>query len=615
MTSEGILGATHLGNSGCRFVVWAPLAGKVEVHVVSPQEKIIPLDRHPNGYHEAILEGVPLGSLYLYRLDCHQERPDPASRLQPKGVHGPSQVVDRHFPWQDSTWFGLPMQDYIIYELHVGTFTPEGHFDAIIGYLDELRQLGITAIEIMPVAEFPGNRNWGYDGVYPFAVHSSYGGPTGLKRLVDACHRKGISVILDVVYNHLGPEGNYLRDFGPYFTEQYHTPWGPALNFDGPHSDEVRRYFIENALSWVTEFHIDALRIDAVHGIMDRSAQPFLQELAVAVHKQAERLNRRVYLIAESDLEDTRLIRHRHLGGYGLDAQWNDDFHHCIHALLTGERTGYYQDFGHIQHLVKAFHEGFVYSGQYSEYRRRRHGNSSRYIPAHRFVVFTQNHDQIGNRMLGERLSQLVSFEGLKLAAGLVVLSPFIPLLFMGEEYGETAPFPYFTSHSDPNLVQAVRQGRQEEFASFQWQGAPQDPQDEAAFLRAKINHPLRQEGQHQVLTDFYKKLIRLRKEISALTCLSKDNMEVLGYEKTRTLLVRRWSDREEVAMAFNLNKNAVEVAFPLPAGQWSKLIDSADKSWKGTGSLVPTTLTSDCEVALRLPPLTFVLLVRKEES
>jgi maltooligosyltrehalose trehalohydrolase len=359
----------------------------------------------------------------------------------------------------------------------VGTFTPEGTFEAIIPHLDELRELGITAVELMPVAQFPGTRNWGYDGVYPFAVQNSYGGPEGLKRLVNACHGRGIAVVLDVVYNHLGPEGNYLWDFGPYFTDRYKTPWGSAINFDGPHSDPVRRLFIENALYWVTEFRMDGLRIDAVHGILDFSAYPFLEELASAVHEKAERLNRRVYVIAESDLNDTRVIRSRELGGYGLDAQWNDDFHHALHTLLTEDQTGYYQDFGRLGDLVKAFREGFVCSGQYSSYRRRRHGNSSRDIPAGCFVVFAQNHDQVGNRMRGERLSQLVCRERMKLAAGVVFLSPFIPLLFMGEEYGETAPFPYFISHSDADLVEAVRRGRREEFAAFGWSQEPPDPQ------------------------------------------------------------------------------------------------------------------------------------------
>ncbi|KPK21748.1 MAG: malto-oligosyltrehalose trehalohydrolase, partial [Dehalococcoidia bacterium SM23_28_1] len=372
------LGASFLEDSRSRFVVWAPLAHKVEVHLLAPREKLAPMESGDRGYHHAVVDGVEPGSLYMYRLDERRERPDPTSRFQPQGVHGPSQVVSPHFEWEDGRWTGLPLQEYAIYELHVGTFTPTGTFEAVIPYLDELRELGITAIELMPVAQFPGARNWGYDGVHPFAVQNSYGGPQGLKRLVNACHKLGLAVVLDVVYNHLGPEGNYLIEFGPYFTDRYKTPWGAALNFDGPHSDEVRRFFIENALYWVSEFHVDALRLDAVHAIVDHSAVPFVEELAEAVHDRAEQLDRRIHVVAESNLNDARLIRPRALGGYGLDAQWNEDFHHCLHALLTRERTGYYQDFGEFGQLVKAFSEGFVYSGQYSSSRRRRHGSSSR---------------------------------------------------------------------------------------------------------------------------------------------------------------------------------------------------------------------------------------------
>jgi len=523
--------------------------------------------------------------------------------------------VDSRFPWQDGNWFGLPLQEYIIYELHVGTFTPEGTFDAVISYLDELRELGITAVELMPVAQFPGNRNWGYDGVYPFAVQNSYGGPEGLKRLVDACHQRGLAVILDVVYNHLGPEGNYFADFGPYFTKRYQTPWGGAVNFDGPYSDEVRRFFIENAVYWVAEFHVDALRLDALHAILDASPYPFLAELATSVNEQAERLNRQVYLIGESAANDVRLIRRPELGGFGLDAQWNDDFHHSLHGLLTGERDGYYQDFGHLPHLVKAFREGFVYSGEYSAYWQCRHGTSSKDIPANHFVIFAQNHDQVGNRRQGERLSQLVSFEELKLAAGVVLLSPFIPLLFMGEEYGETAPFPYFVSHSEPSLVEAVRRGRREEFAAFQWQGELPDPQDEATFLQAKLNHNLSSQGSHRVLLSFYRELIRLRKEIPALAHLSKDSLEVLGFDEAKSLFVRRWSSGGEVIMAFNFGSNQASIALPIPGGSWRKQLDSADKQWQGGGSSVPERLDSEGEVTLNLAPKAFFLFTRIKET
>jgi maltooligosyltrehalose trehalohydrolase len=606
---ETSLGATCLGKRSCRFRVWAPFLQRLELHLLTPEERLVPMEPTQRGYHQIVVDDCPPGSFYFYRLNGKKERPDPASRFQPQGVHGPSQVTDLQFDWTDNGWFGLPLENYIVYELHVGTFTSEGTFDAMIPHLPRLRDLGITALEIMPVAQFPGNRNWGYDGVYPFAVQDSYGGPTGLKRLVNACHNHQLAVILDVVYNHLGPEGNYLAEFGPYFTERYKTPWGWALNFDGAHSDEVREFFIENALYWITEFHIDALRLDAVHAILDHSPRTFLEELSAEVHRQAKRINRQVYLMPESASNDARLIRSRELGGYGLDAQWNDDFHHSLHVLLTGERTGYYTDYGRIEHLVKALREGFVYSGEYSSYRRRRHGSSSRDIPAHRFVVFAQNHDQVGNRMGGERLSQLVSLESLKLAAGLVLLSPFIPLLFMGEEYGETAPFQYFTSHADPNLIEAVRQGRREEFAAFQWKGEPPDPQDEATFLRAKLNHKLGHEGQNQILSEFYQELIRLRKGLVALARLDKESMDVVGHEKEQLLVIRRWSGDDEVFIAFYLGADEVSISFALPAGQWRKVLDSEDGRWQGKGSSLPAQMNSDGEILLRLKPKSFFVL------
>jgi maltooligosyltrehalose trehalohydrolase len=593
--------------------VWAPLAEKVEVRIVAPPERIVALKKDSQGYHQAIVEGVEPGSLYTYRLDGGKQAPDPASRFQPQGVHGPSEVVKPHFPWEDRHWFGLRIEDYIIYELHVGTFTAEGTFDAMIPHLDALKDVGITAIELMPVAQFPGNRNWGYDGVYPFAVQNSYGGPEGLRRLVNACHQRGLAVVLDVVYNHLGPEGNYLGDFGPYFTERYQTPWGAAINFDGPHSDGVQRFFIENALYWITEFHIDALRLDALHAILDMSAHPFLEQLATAVHQKAERLSRRVYLIAESDLNDTKLIRSQELGGYGLDAQWNDDFHHALHTVLTGEQDGYYQDFGKMAHLTKAFTEGYVYSGQYSPYRKRHHGNSSQALPGRQFVVCSQNHDQVGNRMFGDRLSQLVSFDGLKLAAGVVLLSPFIPLLFMGEEYGEPAPFPYFVSHSDPELVEAVRRGRQEEFAAFAWKGESPDPQDEATFLQAKLNHKLRHEGQHQVLYEFYRELIRLRNTLPALTSLSRETMEVTGYETQKVLCVRRWNGDDEVLTVFHFGDSEVSAVLQVPAGHWRRTLDSSEERWQGSGSSLPDQLTSEGEVTLRMCPKASALFLRTE--
>jgi maltooligosyltrehalose trehalohydrolase len=609
------LGAIWLRDGRCRFRVWAPLSEQVQLHVLSPEDRVVPMQTQTRGYHQVVLDDVVPGTWYRYRLASGRERPDPASGFQPEGVHGPSEIGERGFPWEDRHWHGIPMEDYILYEIHVGTFTPDGTFDSIIRQLDTLIHLGITALELMPVGEFPGNRNWGYDGAYLFAPKSSYGGPQALKRLINACHKRDLAVVLDVVYNHLGPEGNYLPEFGHYFTDRYKTPWGRAVNFDDAHCDEVRHFLIENALYWITEFHVDALRLDAVHAILDHSALNFLEELAQAVHERATVLNRRVHAIAESALNDTRLIRSTELGGYGLDAQWNDDFHHSLHTLLTKESSGYYVDFGDFQHMAQAFSEGFVYSGRYSKNRQRRHGNSSRIIAPVKFVVYAQNHDQIGNRMLGERLSQLVSFEWLKLAAGAVLLSPFVPLLFMGDEYGEPAPFQYFVSHSQPELVEAVRRGRIREFANFNWAGTPPDPQDEATFQRSKLKLELVQIQPHRTLFDFHRELIRLRKTLPALAYLSKDNMDVTSFTDECVLMVRRWYDFNEVITLLNFNNRSVQLTGKLPTGSWRKKIDSEDERWMGNGITVPESFDATLDATLLLRPAAVVLLQREIEA
>ncbi len=622
------LGATHLEGNNCQFGLWAPLAELVEVRIFDDRDpaaltgtlsragekggRSIRLQRTHGGYHEGIAEGIRRGTRYVYCLDGNKSRPDPASRFQPEGVHGASQIIDpRAFQWKDASWRGLSLEDYIIYEIHVGTYTSEGTFDAVIPYLGGIKDLGITALELMPVAQFPGGRNWGYDGVYPFAAQNSYGGPEGLRRLVEASHEHGLAVVLDVVYNHLGPEGNYLSDFGPYFTDQYRTPWGQALNFDGPESDEVVRFFIENALYWLRDFHIDALRLDAIHGIVDCNAQPFLSLLAQAVHEFARQSGRKIYLIAESDLNDVRYIQSAELGGYGLDAQWSDDFHHAVHTLLTGEQSGYYLDFGGIVHLGKALAEGFVYSGQYSAYRHRRHGNSSRRIPARQFVVFGQNHDQVGNRIFGDRLGTLVSFEASKLAAGMVILSPYIPLLFMGEEWGETAPFQYFTSHSDGPLIEAVRRGRRDEFAAFRWKDEPPDPQDEETFLRSKPDHSLSQSEPHRTLHEFYQELIKLRKSQRAMARLSKEQMEVRVFEKEKTLQIRRWCEGDEALIVANFSDEPRTVLIAGPVGKWCKQLDTADRRWGGPGSTGPATFNSTGEAHLNLCPKSLIVFQR----
>lgn len=591
----------YISSGRCEFNVWAPFLSAVAVKILSPEERLVPMEKDMEGFWRATLTGITPAVRYLYRLSDEKDRPDPASQYQPDGVHGPSQVIDHSaFRWSDENWRGISLSEMIIYELHVGTFTPDGTFKAIIPRLDEVRDTGINTIELMPVSQFPGERNWGYDGVYPYAVQNSYGGPQGLKHLVNECHRRGISVILDVVYNHLGPEGNYLRDFGPYFTTTYLTPWGEAINFDSAYSREVRNYFIENALHWLRHYHVDALRIDAVHAIFDMKAKHFLSELSERVEEFSQEQGRKYYLIAESDLNDSRIVMPRESGGYGIDGIWCDDFHHSLHTLLTGENRGYYLDFGKIEHMVKSMKEGFVYSGEYSEFRKRNHGNSSGDIPAQQMVVFSQNHDQTGNRMLGERLSALVSFEALKLAAGVVLLSPYVPLIFMGEEYGEDTPFLYFVSHSDPGLIEAVQRGRMREFREFKWQGGLPDPQSTETFLKSKIDWEKRREGHHKVLLNFYRQLIGLRKTIPALSHPDKKNLCAEGNENQRILFIMRRKDASQIMIALNFNGADVACVPPLSDGAWNKAIDSAESIWRGPGSVLPYELVPGSEITVR---------------
>jgi maltooligosyltrehalose trehalohydrolase len=506
-----------LGAEGVTFKVWAPRAKDVAVHVAGGAGAgDHPLTRveGERGVWSATVPDVVAGDRYGFRIDGGDPLPDPVSRSQPDGVHGLSEVVDPAFAWEDGHWPGMSLPDFVIYELHVGTFTPEGTFDAIIPRLGQLAALGVTAIELMPVAEFPGARNWGYDGVHLYAPHHAYGGPDGLRRLVNAAHQHSLGVVLDVVYNHVGPEGNYLDRYGPYFTDVYRTPWGRAVNYDGPGSDAVRRWAHDNAMYWVCEFHIDALRLDAVQGIFDFGALAFLEELSDEVHELGRRMGRKVQLMAESDLNDPRLIRPPEHGGYGLDAQWSDDVHHTIHTTLTGERHGYYQDFAGIATIADVYREPFFYAWRYAPHRDRMHGRSSAGVPRQRFIVCAQNHDQVGNRPLGERLASLVPPERQRLAGALVLLSPYIPLLFMGEEYGETAPFLYFIEHGDPELIEAVRAGRRGEFERLGLPAAAQiDPQSEETFARVKLDWNRRESASGALLLALYMDLLALRRE------------------------------------------------------------------------------------------------------
>ncbi len=606
------LGARYLGNGKCAFKVWAPRAKQVHIKLLTEQEQLVLLEKDEFGYHSADVENVEPGTRYLYVLDWDKERPDPASRYQPEGVHGSSEIVDANsFQWTDQNWTSFPFNQYILYELHVGTFTKEGTFDAVIPYLDELYQLGVNAIELLPVSQFPGERNWGYDGVYPFAAQNSYGGPEGLKRLVNACHERGLAIVLDVVYNHMGPEGNYLWDYGYYFTKFYKTSWGEAINFDGAHSDEVRRYFYENALCWLFEYHFDALRLDAIHSIYDFSAKPFLQEFSEVVENYSRKNGTPKYLIAESDLNNSLVIQPRSQNGYGMDAQWTDDFHHSLHSLLTGEREGYYISFGQVSHLAKSFEEGYVYSGQYSPFRKRRYGNSSKERPAEQFVVYAQDHDQVGNRMFGDRLSSTLSLESLKLAAGTYLLSPFVPMLFMGEEYGETAPFPYFVSHTDEHLIEGVRKGRKREFATFSWKGEPPDPFALETFESAYLDHEKKNQGEHKTLYLLYQKLIQMRKTMPALQELSKENQTVRYNDEQAWLCIHRGNMPNDVFIVFSFAKEKQTLDIPVPEGNWKKIMDSADQEWAGSGGAAPNELIASKQKSLVMDPQSFTVYER----
>ncbi len=606
------LGAVPSVDGSTSFRVWAPFARTVSVEILQGSRgSREPLTPSGGKHFEGKVDGVGDGDLYRFVIDGSSAFPDPASRSQPEGVHGPSRIVDHaSFQWNDGGWRGRALEEYVIYELHVGTFTEEGTFEAITACLDYFKDLGVNAIELMPVSQFPGSRNWGYDGTFPFAPHETYGGPRGLKTLVNACHEQGIAVILDVVYNHLGPEGNYLANFGPYFTDRYRTPWGDALNFDGPFSDEVRSYFIRSALDWFVHYHVDALRLDAIHGIFDFSARTFLQELSETVASVLSG-NPPAFLIAESDLNDIRIITPRKDGGIGLDAQWNDDFHHALHTLLTGEEQGYYQDFGDIEDLAKSFAEGYVYTGEFSSYRMRRHGSPSKHRPPGQFVVFSQNHDQAGNRPGGDRLAALVGHDRLKVAATAVLLSPYIPLLFMGEEYGETAPFLYFVNHSDERLIEAVRTGRTEEFAWFPSVGEMPHPQGKETFLLSRINRASRFDETRRSLFGFYRHLTSLRHSLRPWR-MTQGRPAVRSWPDRSSLSVMIPLPGNDVALFFNFSEGNVQIESPLHEGSWAMIADTLSPCWGGSGQKAPPRITGETGAVLSLGPLNAVVYRRE---
>ncbi len=612
------LGATVLDSGATRFEVWAPGADVVEVQVLRAE--------HPNGIHRDTDEevcsltrvdadsrhGRPVGGAaawrvgerlgswtvevadvvhgdrYRYRLDGGDWLPDPASRWQPHGVHGPSAVVDeRVFRWHDDDWTGVELADTVLYEMHVGTFTAEGTFDAAIRHLPRLAELGITTIEVMPVAEFPGRRNWGYDGVFAFAVQHTYGGPEAMHRFVDAAHRFGLAVVLDVVYNHLGPEGNVLGRYGPYFTDAYSTPWGSAMNMSQAGSDAVRRYFVENAVGWIRDHHLDGLRLDAVHAIVDPSPVPFVEQLTSAVHAAADRLGRTVLVTVESSANDPRIVRDTDEYGWGCDAVWNDDYHHALRVALTGDRHEYYANYSGAADVATAWARRWVYSGQYSPGFGRSHGGVADRLPHQRFVVFDTNHDHIGNTPRGDRLLADAGPDDPRhrLALAAVVLSPFTPLLFMGEEYGEVAPFPYFVDHGDPDLVEAVRQGRAREFSGADWEGDVADPADPATFESAILDLTLTEREPHRSRLAMCTELLRLRREHPVLTDPDADQqVTTVGH----TVFVERSVPGATASLVLNLSPDPVTTRAgstePTSGGSGEIRFDSDDGRWGGSG-------------------------------
>ncbi|NLG19113.1 MAG: malto-oligosyltrehalose trehalohydrolase [Fibrobacter sp.] len=601
------IGATYRGDGWTSFTVWAPLRKSVAVKLVSPVERVVQMEQQAGGYWYAEIRDVFPGSHYFYKLDTSTERPDPASFYQPFGVHGPSEVIDHNaFKWSDSAWKGIPPEEMVIYELHTGTFTEDGTLESIIGKIDYLEKLGVSAIELMPLAQFPGERNWGYDGAYPFAVQNSYGGPEGLRKLVDICHSKGIAVLVDVVYNHLGPEGTYVQDYGPYFTHKYKTPWGDAINFDDMYSDGVRNFVIENALSWFEHYHIDALRLDAIQGIFDFGAKHILKELAEETDRFSSGSGRRRYLIAESDLNDVRVISSRENNGYGIDAQWNDDFHHAVQSLLTGERKSYYADYGTLDHLEKAFREGFIYSWDYSLNRRRHHGSSSVQVSGKQLVVCIQNHDQTGNRLMGERLSMLLPFEAVKLAAGAMFVSPFIPLLFMGEEFAAQTPFLYFISHTDKDLVQAVRDGRAREFADLYLGQSFYDPQDESTLAKSRLDWKEIASEKGKGCFIFYKEMIRLRKKIPAMASFDKKRIKVEALQQKNLIIIERHDESGCIAAIMNFGSGSTVIEPGIINFTGNRIIDSSEERFAGQGAVLPQKIEKD--VSYEMPGYGFAV-------
>jgi maltooligosyltrehalose trehalohydrolase len=575
-------GALELPGGAVCWRVWAPRARQVDLVLLDGgRRRLVPMATDAGGYFHHEAAHAPEGQRYFFRLDGGAERADPCSLWQPEGVFGPSALVrPGRFAWTDQTWQGVPRPDLVFYELHVGTFTPEGTFAAIVSRLPALKELGITAIELMPIGQFPGTRNWGYDGVLPYAAQDTYGGPHGLQELVDACHAHGLALFLDVVYNHLGPEGNFLGEFGPYFTDHYRTPWGQAVNFDDGGSDAVRDFVLDNARLWLEEFHVDGLRLDAIHAIYDLGAHHILRAIQEVADDVAGRSGRAVHIVAESSLNDPRLLWPVERGGHNLGAQWTDDFHHAVHAYLTGEQNGYYEDFGAPAQIARALEQPFLFTGQYSKYRHRKHGAPADGLAGDRFVVCLQNHDQVGNRATGDRLSRLLrSPAQWRLATSLLLLSPYLPLLFMGEEYGEENPFPFFCSFGDAGLVQAVRQGRRREFARFTWQGEVPDPHGEDTFASARLSWSWPEGTLRAGLRRLHADLLAARRRWPALRDFEARAARLLPDPVTGPVVeLIRGDRRPEPGQTIQAFFNLRQEAQPLPAavaGGQACLLDS----------------------------------------
>lgn len=572
------LGVT-LTDKEAQITVWAPTAKSVVLQTYMPEMQL-PLAEQAYGYWHAASDCLQAGQHYRIAID-DEEYPDPVSRSQPEGVHGPSAVVDLHYDWSDANYQAPPLRDLIIYELHVGTFTPSGDFEGVIARLPYLKELGINAIEIMPVGQFPGTRNWGYDGVFSFAVQHSYGGARGLQKLVDSCHQEGIAVILDVVYNHFGPEGNYLPQYGPYFTDKYQTPWGQAVNFDDAWNNGVRDFVLANVHMWLSDFHIDGLRLDAVHAIKDLSPRHILQEIRQVIDRVIQDSERTRYLIAECDLNDRRFLEPLEKNGLGMDAQWLDEFHHVLRVAAGEKRTGYYSEFEGVKHLAKAYRGAYVFDGDFSPHRQKFFGTSAAGLPDHQFIVFSQNHDQIGNRMLGERSSRLYSLDMQRLMAMAVMISSYTPMLFMGEEWASKKPFLYFVDHSDPDLIQAVQEGRRREFADFYGDGEVPDPQAQHTFDQSVLDWNEQHVEQHRSMLAYYRALIALRKSHPLLRRRDRNHFNVTDYGDQGLIVISIQHETAQLLCILNFSSSRHRI--PLhDEGTWHKIWDSNDPKWDG---------------------------------